>query len=369
MIAINAAILNPQPSGLGVFTRELANHIFKRHKDLLVFTSCGDQFPQVRVYTAPNWVRTKHGSPLGGLFRFLWTQIVLPWLLWRVGARVLLSPNHEVIFVCPCPQVAVIYDLLPLFYPEQYPNLRFYFRYILPWALKRVQFVAAGSENTKKDLINHYNIQPSKIIVIYPGVDKAQFHPFPRESPPPSPYILYVGSQFPYKNLVRLVEAYSDLARKGFPHMLVMAGKKDPRHYSELKSKITELSLEARVRFVDYISKEELPRLYAQADLFVFPSVYEGFGLPVLEAMACGTPVVASRAGSIPEVVGDAAVLFDPRDVPEMAAAMEAVLGDPARRKAMRQKGLERAQRFSWRGTAEMILEVLQKVGEGKNFF
>lgn len=364
MIAINAAILNAEPTGLGVFVKEIAVHISKQEKNVVIFTSFPDHFPQRTVYAAPKWVRTECSSLLGGLLRFLWNQIALPWLLWRKRAQVLLSPNHEIIFLCPCAQVAVIYDLIPLLYPENYPRLRYYFRFLLPWALNRVALIVAGSENTKRDLVMHYGVSPSKIIVIYPGVDKAEFHPFVIRSSfsSPSPYILYVGSHYGYKNLARLLEAYSRLVAQGFPHMLVIAGRKDPRYSPHLESTVRSLGLDLHVSFTGYISRTDLAPLYAQADLFVFPSLYEGFGLPVIEAMSCGCPVVASNVSSLPEVCGPAGRYFDPTDVSDMHRTIATVLSESELRSKMVEFGYEHAQQFSWEETAALYLKTLSGV-------
>ena len=166
----------------------------------------------------------------------------------------------------------------------------------------------------------------------------------------------------PHKNLRRLLKAFAAVSKR-FPHTLVIAGKKDPRYYPALEAQTKALGLEGRVVFLDYVPPEELPALYAGADLFLLPSLYEGFGLPLLEAMACGIPVIASHAGSLSEVAGDAAVLIDPCDVQGMAGGMEALLGDPGMREALRRRGFEQATRFSWEQTAKLILEILQEVG------
>ena len=171
-----------------------------------------------------------------------------------------------------------------------------------------------------------------------------------------------MGNLLPHKNLHHLLNAFA-LISKRFPHKLVIAGRKDPRYYPPLEAEARALGLEEMILFLDYVSLDELPSLYAGADAFLFPSLYEGFGLPVLEAMACGTPVIDSHAGSIPEVAGEAALLVDPYHIEEMAAAMETVLEDPRMRDGMRERGLEQAKRFSWERTAATVLEVLRKVG------
>jgi alpha-1,3-rhamnosyl/mannosyltransferase len=175
----------------------------------------------------------------------------------------------------------------------------------------------------------------------------------------PENYILYFGSNKPHKNLVRLIEAWQIANRKSqiANHELVIAGAWDAR-YPEAKRRAEELDLADKVSLLGPVAEADLPALYAGAELFVFPSLYEGFGLPVLEAMACGAPVVCSNVSSLPEVAGDAALLVDPLDMDALAAAIVRVLGDEALRSEMRQRGLQQAGRFTWAQTAQQTLEI-----------
>jgi len=362
MIAINATILDSRPSGLGVVAREIADAVARLENRAAVFGSSAEAFAAAVVHKVPRWVCARHAFPLGGVPRFLWAQTVLPLELKRLGARVLLSPNHEAVFFSPCPQVVVIHDLLPLLFPDNYPKQKYYYRHVLPWALRKAAAVVSVSENTKQDLIRHYRLPPGKITVISSGVDRSLFHPPPSALPPVAPYILFVGNQYPYKNIARLVEAFAGLAAEGLPHSLLLAGGNDPRHFPELSRLVEKLGLDDRVRFLGYVRKEELPRLYAQARLFVLPSLYEGFGLPVLEAMACGCPVALAKTASLPEVGGDAACYFDPLDAAEMRTAMAQVLGDAGRCRRMVAAGYEQARRFSWEEAAKRYVELLLRV-------
>jgi glycosyltransferase involved in cell wall biosynthesis len=174
-------------------------------------------------------------------------------------------------------------------------------------------------------------------------------------------YLLYVGNLLPHKNIQRLLQAFACIAGQ-LPITFVIAGTKDHRYHPALEAEVQALGLQNRVLFLDYVLTEELPCLYAGADVFVFPSLYEGFGLPPLEAMACGTPVIVSNVSSLPEVVGDAALMVDPYDVEGMTKAMHRVLSDEGLSKEMRRKGLERAKLFSWEETARSILKVLDEV-------
>jgi len=266
----------------------------------------------------------------------------------------------------PVPQVVVVHDVIPLYFPELLPRQYLYFRFVVPILLRRSRAIVTVSENTKKDVITFYRVEPDKVYVVPSGLDGSRY----RAGIDPTTvkckygleaYLLYVGTMLPHKNLQRLLQAFALISTK-FPHKLVIVGEKDPRYYPTLEAEAKSLGLEERVSFVDYVSVEELPALYAGAEALVLPSLYEGFGAPVLEAMACGTPVISSCAGSLPEVAGDAAVLVDPHNPRELASAMETVLADPLMRQVMRQKGLEQAARFSWTKTALMILEILKDV-------
>jgi alpha-1,3-rhamnosyl/mannosyltransferase len=175
----------------------------------------------------------------------------------------------------------------------------------------------------------------------------------------PQAFILYVGINKPHKNLARLVAAFAQLAVQIPDVALVLAGRPDPR-YDDAQRAVTEFGIAGRVRFIGDVAQADLPALYSSAACFAFPSLYEGFGLPVLEAMACGTPVVCSNAGSLPEVVGDAAIQVPPQDVHALAAALMVILQDGRLWTRLHRAGLVRAQAFTWERTARETLRVYE---------
>jgi glycosyltransferase involved in cell wall biosynthesis len=181
----------------------------------------------------------------------------------------------------------------------------------------------------------------------------------------PERYVFCVGTIEPRKNLTTLLEAYQALRSRGFNFKLVIVDKKGWL-YKGFFRRLRELGLEGEVVFPGFIPDEDLPALYSAAELFVFPSLYKGFGLPPLEAMACGTPVIASNASSLPEVVEEAGIMVEPRDVSGLTEAMRRVLTDEGKRREMREKGLRQAARFSWERTAQETLEVYRSVVWGK---
>jgi glycosyltransferase involved in cell wall biosynthesis len=265
--------------------------------------------------------------------------------------------------------VTTILDLTALLFPEYHTarvqeTLAQKFRL----AQTKTQAVIAISECARRDAIEHLGLDPSRVHVVYCGVDGA-FRPLPPATVAealrplglaPQQYILYVGTIEPRKNLARLVRAYHRV-RQAFPAApkLVLVGIKG-WHYEDVLTAIDQLGLEDDVLLPGRVPSELLPALYNGAQLLAYPSIYEGFGLPALEAMACGTPVITSNTSSLPEVVGDAGVMVDPYDVTQLATAMEQMLNDEAQRAVFRQRGLERAARFTWEATARQTLEVYQ---------
>ena len=304
-------------------------------------------------------------------FPRLWTHARLSWEMMHRPPDVLFVPAHVLPLVHPPRSVVTIHDLGYLYFPRAHRLLdRLYLDLSTRFNARAAAHIIADSQATKRDLVERYGVEPSKISVIYPGYDEEAFQPLrDREAIEAvktrygiaGDYILFVGTIQPRKNLVRLMEAFSLLKRQAADLQLVIAGKKGWL-YEAIFRRVRELGLEGRVVFTGYVAEEDLPALFSGARLFVFPSLYEGFGLPVLEAMACGTPVVCSNASSLPEVAGDAALLFDPLDVEGMAAAMERILSDKRLRAELIERGLKRARGFSWEKCARQTLAVLESV-------
>ncbi len=272
--------------------------------------------------------------------------------------------------------VFTLYDFSFQFYPETHTLLnRWFLTLMIPRFLRAADRLIAISECTKRDAIKIYGLNATKIKVIYGGVNP-RFRPANPEVVRavrakynlPDHFILYVGTVEPRKNLTTLLEAYIAVRERitQFPLSLVIVGKKGWL-YTSFFHRLRELGLEKQVLLTGYVPDEDLPSIYSAADLFAFPSLYEGFGLPVLEAMACGTPVIASNRSSLPEVVGGAGILIDPLDVSGWVEAMERLLVDPEKRREMSEKGLQQAMKFSWEKAAAMTLEVYQSIfGDSK---
>jgi len=267
--------------------------------------------------------------------------------------------------------VFTLYDLSFLKYPETHlPLNRWFSRLMMPLFLRRAGAVISISQHTKADAVRYYGLDESKIHVIPLGVD-SRFHPAHDRAilatvraryHLPDRFILSVGTIEPRKNLLTLLRAYERLrATADGTHRLVLVGTRGWRAEQFLAA-LASSPVRHEVVLAGPVPDVDLPLVYGAADLFVYPSLYEGFGLPPLEAMACGVPVIASSAASLPEVVGDAGLLVDPHSAEELAAAMRRVLGDETLRGALRMKGLARASSFSWSETARRTYEVYQDV-------
>lgn len=293
------------------------------------------------------------------LMRILWEQALLPWELARRRVRLL----HATAFASPIlarlPTAVTVYDVSFALFPESFrPFNRWYLTTMTRRSAKRADAVIAISRSTAEDLHRLWGIPESRIHLAYPGVD-GDFRPLPASEVAafqaakglPPQYILFVGTLEPRKNVVRLVEAFAALKKQGLPHKLVLAGGKGWL-YEPIFATIERLGLCEDVILPGFVSRQELPLWYNGAALFAYPSLYEGFGLGPLEAMACGTPVVVSNRASLPEVVGDAGLQVDAEDANGLAEAMASVLTSPPLAVQMRARGQQRAAGFTWEQTA-----------------
>ena len=262
--------------------------------------------------------------------------------------------------------VVTIHDLIAGSYPQlvlPFWKSRFFWRLKIQYALRKANLIITASEKAKKDILEKHDLDDKKVKVIPLGVSKI-FRPL---SIPPGPFILYVGNFSPHKNLTTLLQAYHRLLTKdGFLDIkLVIIGdfknNGSLTNYNRLQREIGKRGLTQQVVFTGHLPDEKLIQFYNSAVLLVSPSLDEGFGLPGLEGMACGTPVVASRAGALPEVMGEAAQFFDPHRPDELAERMEEILRSEPLRSEMRRRGLERARKFSWELSARSLLSLFEK--------
>lgn len=300
-----------------------------------------------------------------------WLRAALPWRLWRDRVEVAHFPSTILPPLLPCPAVVTVHDLAWERFPETYEtaDLAMQQRAVCIAARRAARLITV-SESTAQDLRERYPEAGPRIRVTPLGVSPA----FSPEGQPLDPqalpaaqclaggYLLYAGRLHPRKNLGRLLEAYRLLLRHADAPPLALAGTPSP-HGEELAAAVARLGLADRVLFLGYVAPELLPQLYRGAALFAYPSLYEGFGLPVLEAMASGVPVVASRVPSLAEVAGEAALLVDPVSPDEMAAAMARLLAEPELRAELIRRGLARSRAYTWERTARLTLAVYREVG------
>lgn len=286
------------------------------------------------------------------------SQIALPLAIRQARLDLFHSPHYLLPFLAPCPLVCTVHDTIPLRDPAYMPSrsARLAYRLALSLALARSRAIIADSAASREDLVRRLGVAHYRVRVVYLGVDLPDLECGGKER---DRCILYVGTNKPHKNLPRLVAAY---AGAGVRQPLVIAGAQDPR-FPQAQREVEALGLGDRVHFLSHVGEDKLGELYRSADLFVLPSLAEGFGLPALEAMAHGVPVIASNRPALPEVVGEAALLIDPLDVSDLASAIARVLSDKSLAQELARKGRERAALFPWRKTAEGCLSLYREAG------
>lgn len=307
----------------------------------------------------------------------LWMQAAFPAALRADRIEVAHTQYNTPLFGMPCPIVTTVHDVTFALFPEHFlPKDRFILGRFVPGSMRRAARVLAVSESTRRDILRQYkaHVPPDKVVTTLLAADP-RFTPIGQESARSAannkyalrgkPYILSVGVLQPRKNLGLLLDAFAlvKLGPLAPPHLLVVVGKRGWKN-EELDAQLALLPREVvdQIVFTGYVPDEDLPMLYGGADLFCYPSVYEGFGLPPLEAMACGTPVLCSRVSSLPEVVGDAGILLPANDSNAWANAIEKVIGDDVVRRRWSEYGLARAKGFRWERTAGETLKIYREI-------
>jgi glycosyltransferase involved in cell wall biosynthesis len=314
------------------------------------------------------------GSWRRPIVNIAWHQVLLPRLCSRRDYDVLFLPagNRRLPLSVPCPTVGTVHDFSSIHVEGKYdPGRVFYIKQVLPFLIRRLSHVITVSESSRKDIIEFAAVPEDRITMIPNAVDHGVY--FPRDRGECGdrvaqrygirlPYILYLSRiEHPGKNHVRLIEAFELLkAREDIPHQLVLAGS-DWTRAEAVHEAAAESRFSRDILFTGFVAGADIPLLYCGAELFVFPSLYEGFGMPILEAMACGTPMACSNLSSMPEVAGDAGVLFDPYQEEDIARAMGSLLTDRELRDTLVQRGIERSSQFTWAATAQKTVQVLEQ--------
>lgn len=352
------------PGGIGVYTVNVLNALLRVDREnqyVLLYNSPEhlgrfSEFPNVveKVLSAPNYI--------------WWDQITVPRYARSEGLDLIYNPKLSVPMFSRCKTALVMHGAEQFAVPWAFKWYdRVYFSLANRLYCKKANAIFAMTSIGAKDIARYMGADPGKVFVVPEAysphcqvIERSKAQGVKDKYSLPDNFIFFIGGVNPIKNLGNILRAYEKIQRS-FPHQLVVAGFKRWQYSQDLQL-VNKLGIEDKVRFVDFIDDEEVPAFYNLADLLVFPSLYEGFGMPVLEAMACGCPVVTTNTGCSPEVAGGAAVLVNPYDPDEIAQGMQRVLTDEALRESLVRKGLERAKDFSWDRCAKETLDVLQRI-------
>jgi len=358
--------IDKQSAGVGSYSKSLCNALLsidKKNKYVFIHNSFNNYYKgksEIIIKSANN-----------PIFYFLRKFLLFPLRLYKEKFDIVHDTYHffPLLFNRKTKKVVTVFDIIPIVDPK---NHRFasYVSHslLLKWVIRRVDKVLAISDKTKQDLITYLNVPENKIVVTLLAADKQYckinnsklIDNVKHKYGISSPYILYVGTLEPRKNVPALLEAYAKIKKK-IPHKLVIVGKKGWK-YKKIFETIDRLRLNDDVLFTGYVLNEDLPALYNGADLFVYPSFYEGFGLPPLEAMQCGCPVITSNTSSLPEVVGNGGIMVNPNNISELSKHMEMVLKNKNLRQKLIKSGLKQAKKFSWEKCARETLKVYEEV-------
>lgn len=334
------------------------------HNGVATYTS--NLLRYLRCISEDQVVPVSHSLQLN---KTLWMQAWLPLQLLRLAPDVCHFTNSVGSWWTPCPSVVTIHDTTLWKFPRYHPRRRLLaMRPLIPRGALHAKVIIAVSDATKRDVVRTLKVPESKVRVVYEAAGP-EFRPLTRDSALqavrlkyglPEAFVLYVGTIEPRKNLVRLLQAFDLLRRQGLrSHALVLVGNRGWKD-AGIIANVERLGMEGAVRVLGRVHTQDLVALYNLADVVAFPSLYEGFGLPVIEAMACGTPVVASPNGSLAEIAGTAAEFVDPTHVETIAAGLRSVVSDADRRAQLRAAGLQQAARFSWETAARQTREIYE---------
>ncbi|HZY41951.1 MAG TPA: glycosyltransferase family 1 protein [Anaerolineae bacterium] len=347
-----------QPTGTELYSRLLIDALLDRAPDRFAFRLYFNQPPRFRINPQRSEIRNLR-------FARLWTHVRLSSEMALHPPDVLFVPSHVLPIIHPRRSVVTVHDLGYHYFPETHPSQqRWYLDVTTRWHTVTAARVLADSQATKRDLIDRYGARPDRITVAYPGLDPsvkrvddpAEIARVKAKYGIEGAYVLYLGTLQPRKNLSRLIAAYR---KSACTWPLVLAGKRG-WYYEQLIKEAGN-----GVRFIGYVDEADKAALLSGAEAFAFPSLYEGFGFPVLEAMACGVPVLCSNTSSLPEVAGEAALQVDPLNVDEIAAGLRRITLDTDLRRTLIERGLRQAQRFTWSACADVVLGVFEEVLTG----
>jgi glycosyltransferase involved in cell wall biosynthesis len=365
-IAIDARKLHD--FGIGTYVRNLLKYLARIDRDTEYVLLCKPQDVETVAAVGPNFRALAESARPYSVAE----QFMVPARLLTTRVNLLHEPHYVLPPLVPCRAVVTIHDCIHLMFPQYLPNRMAYAyaRASLWAAARRAERILTVSESSKADILRFCNVPADRIIVVHNAIDDRFSVPPAREAVQrvreryqlDGPFALYVGNIKPHKNLERLIDAFDLVRRSGFERLELLIIGDQISKYPRLRRAVDKHKLHKHVRFLGFVHDDTLAALYRLATVFVFPSLYEGFGLPPLEAMASGTPVVVSNRSALPEVVGDAAVLVDPYSATSIAEGIERVLSDASLRQGLVERGLARAREFSWEASVRRIHEVYMDV-------
>jgi len=352
-----------QDFGIGTYVRNLVRGLAEIDRENRYLLITGPQSRDLLTDLPKNFQIVLERSPVYSLREFA----ALSWQLYRLRPDLYHATHYVLPAALPCPVVATIHDVIHLLYPDFLPNrlALLYAQRMIRRTLTRAERIITVSQNTRGDLLDFFDVEPEKIEVIYNGVEEVFRQPLPaddvdrwlRHLGVTRPYLLFVGNPKPHKNLDNVVKAYARARKlRNFNAPLVCVGARRTAEF-KIRQRAEQLGITESIHLLGHVAQEALPALYQGADLFLYPTLYEGFGLPVVEAMASGVAVITSNTSALKEIAEGYAYLVDPLDVEKMAEGIVHCMGDLARRQQLAELGRRRARDFVWRRTARATLE------------
>ncbi|WOD36911.1 glycosyltransferase family 1 protein [Nodosilinea sp. E11] len=351
-LCINLSFLLDNPTGISTYALNILPYLKDLKPNLLTHQS----FAGYTCHPIPKDLTAKQGIR-GHINRIFWMQFKVQQICTKIKANLFFSPLPEAPLNSRHKTIITVHDLIPLRFPRLSPALTYYYRYYVPLVLNQASHILCNSVTTANEVMHRFGISANKITPTPLACNTQHFIPL---NLPSKNYFLYFGRHSPYKNIHRLITAFSKLPKSSDVELWV-AGPYDYRYTRALQHYVQDLDLESSIKFLDYVSYKQLPILINEAIAVIFPSLWEGFGLPVIESMACGTPVIASNIAAFPETVGDAAILVNPLNIDEIFDAIKIVMNEEQTRSVLRAQGLLRVKKFSWEKTGRATNEILSR--------